>query len=364
MGFTFDRPLVITDSSLFINKIEDYFAEYKVFATKKISELFQDSKDIRFYVDAIDLNIQEISNCLIDYRNGHKLSCGERFQNLMSKNSRYLRNHIHRDDAMMESNNSFYRIRKGLVYDHEKNQSPDYSLFHLPFKLREKVSTGRFNSAGIPILYLSDCLKIPYLECDKPKTKFCDNYSEKESINIGYFKNAKSFKYFDFSYIPWDKLLEEHKKKSTKSPIIDYLVLFPIITAIHVKISFSKEVNFHFDYVFSALFMDWLKNLELKNQLRTIGLFLPVYAVKYSSVRLFLIHKALPAPPEECYNNHNYAFLTRYYEGTSHCKQLQSIFLNNGVNQSIYFDDPILLKYKNKELSDSDFENLQNILST
>lgn len=358
MSTIFNKPFIINDPSEFVAKTEEYFNEYAVFAESTIDSLSLNDEDKEFYKLETNENIQQIFQSLVSYQNGHKLDCYDKFQSLMLKNLRYLKNILNNPKSQKKSNNVFYRIRRGDIPESEKIAFPNHTLFHLPFSLRHNVGTGRFNSAGIPILYLSDCLKIPYNECSFPKTSFCDHKDEYNSLNIGFFRNAKPFQFFDFSIVPWEQLMREYKDATSISKLINYIVLFPIIAAIHLKINFSRDVSFHFDYVFSSLIMDFVKNLEIDNLFNNTGLLLPIFAVKYSSVKLFLQETNLKED-SECYKFHNYAFLTKYYPNSNHCLSLESIFLNNSVNKAIYADNINLKKYKNKKLSDQDLSDIE-----
>lgn len=363
MALNFDRPLIIEEDSLFVNEIEVYFDKYLVFSKDLLESSLDDKDVIEDYFEQIKANIQGIKSCLIGYRNGHKLECSENFKRLMSQNSRYMKNLLDRSDSLKKSNNVFFRIRRHKVPAKEIKETPDHTLFHLPFKKRKFVGNGRFNSAGIPILYLSDCLKIPYLECDNPKTEFCDREEKEATINIGMFRNSKSFRFFDFSIYPWQTLIEQHSL-GANSVLTDYLIIFPIVAAIHVKIKFDKEPSFHFDYVFSSLIMDWLKNLELVGNSDEMGLLFPIYSLKYSSVRLFEKMRSRLSHTDECYAYHNYAFSTKFYPHSSHCLTLESVFLKNGAHKTLYGDDTFLKQFKNKPIPDSKLKEIEELLTS
>ncbi|WP_347923340.1 hypothetical protein [Pontimicrobium sp. SW4] len=359
----FNQPLIVSNSTLFVDEIRSYFDNYKAFSSNLLNSHVETQEDIDYYETKIQKNIESISECLVSYRNGHRIESANNFQLLMLQNLKRLMMMLSSPETEKKSNHVFYRIRRGLVDLDERKKSPNHTLFHLPFNLRHLVGTGRFNSAGIPILYLSDCLKIPYYECDEPKTAFCDDSDGFNNMNIGFFRNVKSFKFFDFSIQAWEDLIEKHNKRPTESPLLNYLVLYPIIAAIHVKINYSYSVNFRFDYVFSALIMDFVKNLEKDNVFRDIGLLLPIFSIKYSSVKLFSKQTTINRH-NECYSLHNYAFMANYYDSHSHCIKLESIFLKNHNHKELYSESPFFEKYKNKALTEKDILDIESYLKS
>ncbi len=361
MSSLFNQPFIINKPFTFVEETRQYFNDYISFTDKIINSLSLEKENENLCREGIKKNTEGIFDCLVNYQNGHKIKCAEIFQDLMFENLEYLKKNIHRSQSVKKSNQIFYRIRRGIISSQEKKDTPNHTLFHLPFNLRHYVGTGRFNSSGIPILYLSDSLKIPYFECNYPKTSFCDDSNSDNTINIGLFRNAKSFRFFDFSFVPWEELLDRHNEVKIESPLTNYMVLFPIIAAIHLKINFHNDVSFRFDYVFSTLIMDFVKDLEINNLFETTGLMLPIFALKYSSVKLFMEQDSIDKN-SECFKNHNYAFLTKYYENSQHCLNLESIFLNNGANKVMYSDNSFFKKFKNKRITDTEILTIEEEL--
>lgn len=146
----------------------------------------------------------------------------------------------------------FYRtviISDGRHYNRDR-------CFHVPYSMREKVSTSRFSIPGHPSLYLSDNIDLCNIEIGKEKeklfSKFQVNYETKWGPN---------FRIADLSMQVKDvvDMLDEGCNEDTAIKfIIGYLMRLPIQLACSF-IRIDRNSSFSVEYVIPQLVMQWVK---------------------------------------------------------------------------------------------------------
>lgn len=189
----------------------------------------------------------------------------------------------------MEDKETYYRC-----VDFEEGKEPT-NCNHVPFDLRYKVASGRFNQSGFPCLYLSSDKRILMNELGEPqegKQRWCSLITNKKPLYLA-----------DLS-IPSEK--EVHLMSA--SDAIAFASLYPLLILSYVK-SENKGYAFPEEYMFSQLFMHVLFLCQHDKMPK-------FYGIRYTSVH-----------DRNCYN---YMF-PAYYEGDApplngHSKFIDELF--------------------------------------
>ncbi len=158
-------------------------------------------------------------------------------------------NYLPIQKADLETFNSpFYRIRTSNNKTLKREE-----LFHIPFELREKVSTQRYSIPGLPCLYLADSIFVCWEELGRP------NKDTFQVSRVDISQSKLKFLFFDTS-------LNEIKKKCfpTKNPegkllnlLIPYLCYWPILTACSLIVKKPDDV-FKPEYIIPQLLLQWI----------------------------------------------------------------------------------------------------------
>jgi len=145
-------------------------------------------------------------------------------------------------------NSLFYRVRISNNKSLKREE-----LFHIPFEIREKVSTQRYSIPGLPCLYIADSIFVCWEELGRPDI----NTVHVARADIS--QSKLKFLFFDIS-------LDEIKKKCfpAKSPegkllnlLIPYLCYWPILTACSLIVKKPDEV-FKPEYIIPQLLLQWV----------------------------------------------------------------------------------------------------------
>ena len=153
----------------------------------------------------------------------------------------------------------FYRVRTS-----EEHKILDRkSLFHIPFNLRNKVSTQRFSIPGFPCLYLGNSTYICWEELNRPQ--FHD-------IQAAKLKNTKEISLCNLSYEQYD-LQKLDPAKITDDEAIKLLLAYPIIAACSIQVPQNRQFDpFKAEYIIPQIV---LQTLMEEKDTGTIGV---VYA--------------------------------------------------------------------------------------
>ncbi|QIG88560.1 hypothetical protein G6R40_02285 [Chryseobacterium sp. POL2] len=145
-------------------------------------------------------------------------------------------------------NSPFYRVRISNNKTLKKEE-----LFHIPFEIREKVSTQRYSIPGLPCLYLADSIFVCWEELGRP------------DINTFHVARA-DLSQSKLKFLFFDTSPNEIKKKCfpTKSPegkllnlLIPYLCYWPILAACSLIVKKPNEV-FKPEYIIPQLLLQWV----------------------------------------------------------------------------------------------------------
>jgi hypothetical protein len=142
---------------------------------------------------------------------------------------------------------NFYRIR---VSSNKNLTKAD--LFHIPFQMREKVSTQRYSIPGLPCLYLGDSTFVCWEELGRP------NF---DNMHIARFDlSASNFKFLFFN-ISVNDVRDRSFVKTNDGIYISQLVVFlcywPIFAACSTVVEKPDDV-FKPEYIVPQLLLQWL----------------------------------------------------------------------------------------------------------
>lgn len=129
----------------------------------------------------------------------------------------------------IETQNCFYRVRTS----NEHKILSKKELFHIPFELRNKISTQRFSIPGFPCLYLGNSVYICWEELNRP------NFHD---IQVAKFENNSNINLYNLSYEQYNsKKLEFQSLKNDE--IIKLLLVYPLIAACSIQIPQNRQFD-------------------------------------------------------------------------------------------------------------------------
>ncbi|MCU0326907.1 MAG: RES domain-containing protein [Spirosomaceae bacterium] len=159
----------------------------------------------------------------------------------------------------------FYRVR--VSEEHKILKRKD--LFHIPFELRNKVTTQRFSIPGFPCLYLGNSIYICWEELNRP------NFHDIQTAKL---VSRKPFNLYNLSYEQYNFASKNPDDLSNKE-ILNLVMAYPIIAACSIKIP-QKRSNDPFkpEYIIPQIIMQ-----SLREQVNTDG----VLGIVYSSTKMY-----------------------------------------------------------------------------
>lgn len=236
----FELPLVQTTKENFKTFI---IKKLKLFL-KKINELEDGSihpnKNISTdFVKRIQEKIVEnLISCIEEYYNGNPFKSYEKLNNVF-RNEKDLYAIV--KQKTYDIDESFFRIRLSEQnYPYKKNE-----MFHIPFELRNKVSTQRFSIPGFPSLYLGRTVYICWEELNRPSI---------DKIQAIKYKNVKPLKLLD--------LTPPNKECEDINELYRFLMTFPLIMCCSVKVK-DKSDTFKPEYIIPQLILQWIRNNDI-----------------------------------------------------------------------------------------------------
>lgn len=151
-----------------------------------------------------------------------------------------------------------------------------YGMFHMPFSMREKVSTQRYSIAGFPSLYLSESIFGCWEELGRPNLNAC---------MISAVQNVQPFKVLDLT-IPniedWKKGIHDGDKKHLQKQICR----FPLVIASTMRSDNSATRTFKPEYIIPQLMLQIVKEIAFESNRKLDKDNRLVYGIKYTSVNL------------------------------------------------------------------------------
>ncbi len=115
-------------------------------------------------------------------------------------------------------------------------------MFHIPFELRNKVSTQRYSIPGFPSLYLGRTIYICWEELNRPSI---------DKIQAIRYKNVKTLKLLD--------LTPPLRESDDIQELYRFFMTFPLIMACSVKVKDSSD-TFKPEYIITQLLLQWIRN--------------------------------------------------------------------------------------------------------
>jgi hypothetical protein len=145
-------------------------------------------------------------------------------------------------------NSPFYRIRSSNNKTLKREE-----LFHIPFEIREKVSTQRYSIPGLPCLYLADSVFVCWEELGRPDI----NSFHVSRVDLS--QSKLKFLYFNTSTNDLRKQCFSNKNKDGKllNLLVPFLCYWPILTACSLIVKKPDEV-FKPEYIVPQLLLQWV----------------------------------------------------------------------------------------------------------
>jgi len=152
------------------------------------------------------------------------------------------------DTNVTEGLDEYFRIRSGLSKYKKKD------LFHIPFQLREKVSTQRYSIPGLPCLYLGDSIYVCWEELNRPDIN---------QLNVSRFDmDGSKFRFLFFNETMDDYIKRcFHGNQDGKPELLpglaSFLSYFPLLMVCSFKVAKPNEV-FKPEYIIPQLLLQWI----------------------------------------------------------------------------------------------------------
>lgn len=145
-------------------------------------------------------------------------------------------------------NSPFYRVRISNNKTLKREE-----LFHIPFEIREKVSTQRYSIPGLPCLYLADSVFVCWEEMGRP------NIDSFHASRIDLSQSKLKFLYFNTSTNEMRKQCFAGKNKDGKllNLLVPFLCYWPMLTACSLIVKKPDEV-FKPEYIVPQLLLQWV----------------------------------------------------------------------------------------------------------
>ncbi len=226
---------------------------FKTFLTKKL-KLFLEKVDSldegpihpeKHYIDTHFVKqtqkriIENLILCIEEYYKGNPFKAYEKLNSVLRNDYKDLYGIINQQEYPI--NESFFRIRlsdKNFPFEREE-------MFHIPFELRNKVSTQRFSIPGFPSLYLGRTVYICWEELNRPSI---------DKIQAIKFKNIKAIKLLD--------LTPPNKNCKDIDELYRFFMTFPLIMCCSVKVRDYSD-TFKPEYIIPQLLLQWIRNNDV-----------------------------------------------------------------------------------------------------
>jgi len=239
----FDLPLRRGTKDVY-TCLSEHYSEY-------VSILKKFKKDIRLNLkprfSIIENQIELTLDALDKYLNGFP---AEAFSSIQSALEQLDSNQLLpiQDTHPASFSSSFYRVR---VSDNANLKRKD--LFHIPFELREKVSTQRYSIPGLPCLYMADSIFVCWEEMGRPSINrlYASRFDISNSaLKLLYFNiSSKEMRSRCFSRANTDgKLIKQ---------LVTYLCFWPLLAACSLLVEKPSEV-FKPEYIVPQLVLQWV----------------------------------------------------------------------------------------------------------
>ncbi|MEX1377153.1 MAG: hypothetical protein AB1Z23_06730 [Eubacteriales bacterium] len=255
-----------TDFSKTLDNLYDYYIDI----LKKNNVNLEYLAEIRKICSSIVI-------CIKEYHNGFPHIAYEKFSNIISALFKVPLG-VYNES---KSDKGFRFDKERLVLYRARNLSKSNLditreiIFHVPFKMRHKVSTTRYSISGHPSLYLGTSLELSMQESGA-------NFTDEGTV-VSRFKINSIFNYADDIVIdvlelaikPEDFLLKKktdseegrlsHINLSIEELGGRYLFWYPIIAACSYVRRFKKD-PFASEYIIPQLLMQWVHDKYKKNK--------------------------------------------------------------------------------------------------
>lgn len=257
----------------FLKTLEQKLDGYKIIVNKFFVALSVIVKDFyNSYKNRIYNICERLLQCIEIYYKGLPQKAYLEFEKLIKKNF---------DDKIRFSDYTIYWMGEKTFYRavpiNDNRQYGRDRCFHVPYNMREKVSTSRYSIPGHPSLYLSDSLELCVEEVNINSNLLFSRFELKQDNNTKLEVVDLSLEIEDII-----KILE----KSTNIYSFSEELIFGFLMRLPIQIACSfmrtdRTNSFAVEYVIPQLLMQWVKANADENSI--VGIKYKSCANKYSS---------------------------------------------------------------------------------
>jgi len=310
---------------------------------KTVPQSAIDSADKNNLITNVGYIIQELEEILRLYLDGLPAQAYSRFKALAEFRTLASRL-VNWRTISLDSKTPFYRTKKEFNYkkkwwERSQNGFLNYvksiDMFHVPFEKRKIIGTNRFSIPGFPCIYLSGTLHTSWSEAVENKAQHFHAVSYRNHRPL-YVVDVVPINFAKPVTAGNDYLAKLYNYNDYNDVFIDYVILFPLITACHSKISYTSsyagEVKFKSEYIIPQLLLQWYRDNHIV-----------VDGIRYLSCT------AEARFPKELFDKYNYVMPAIQMMEEGYCSHL----LHNYSATPVY-------SYLRKS-KESEFEMLQGI---
>ncbi len=205
-----------------------------------------ESINIQFIKKTQKVIVEGLINTLKEYYNGFPFKSYTYLDRTLRNEIKDLYAILKQKEYSLDEN--FYRIR----YKEDNFLFKVSEMFHIPFQMREKVTTQRFSIPGFPSLYLGRTLYVCWEELNRPQIN---------SFQAVRLKNIKKVKVLDLT----PPIITEENINSIE--VYRYFMTWPLIACCSVKVK-DYSNTFKPEYVIPQLLLQWVRDNDQLDGIR------------------------------------------------------------------------------------------------
>lgn len=267
----FNLPYVETDDTRsflhhFRMRMQQYLDELKTIPQAALNEWDKDE-----LVDDVNYIIEELSEVLSLFLNGFPAQSYTRFKDL-AELPKLAARLMHWRTISLDTDTPLFRTKR--EFDVKKiactvppngfiNFFDPIELFHVPFEKRKAIGTNRFSIPGFPCIYLSANLQTSWSEA-LGDIKYPFHAASFRNHRPVYIVDVVPVQFATPSTATVDYLAKLYNYDDPTDALVDYALIFPLITACHSKVHYTSaydgEVKFKSEYIIPQLLLQWYRD--------------------------------------------------------------------------------------------------------
>ena len=222
-------------------------------------------------IDNVSYIAEELSEVLRLFLDGFPAQSYMRFKEL-AELPKLAARLMHWRTISLDTNTPLYRTKREFDTKKIATISPSngfikfldpLELFHVPFEKRKAIGTNRFSIPGFPCIYLSANLQTSWSEA-LGDIKYPFHAASFRNHRPVYIVDVVPVQFATPATATVDYLATLYNYDDPTDALVDYALIFPLITACHSKVhytsSYDGEVKFKSEYIIPQLLLQWYRD--------------------------------------------------------------------------------------------------------